>query len=84
MADRIEFEMTSEQHERLLDACKPTPAMWGPGGVRLFSTPQENANHAWRALGDEMGFDWTTVQPIPGKGSQFFRAVALTKEEPPC
>lgn len=72
---RKEYEMTQTQLDKLLDACKPTPAMWLSGGAPLFKTPQENANRAWRALGDEMGFNFMTVEPSE-KGSRFFTAEA--------
>jgi hypothetical protein len=72
---RIEFEISPEQLERLLDACKPTPAMWNGAGQMLFGTPQENANRAWQTLADEMGFVWDTVQPC-GKGDRVFTAIA--------
>ncbi len=32
------------------------------------------ANDAWQELGQEMGFDYTTVEPVYGKGSEFFTA----------
>jgi hypothetical protein len=41
----------------------------------MFGTPQENANKAWQRLGEKMGFDYMTVQPIPGKGQRHFTAV---------
>ena len=69
-----QFEMTEDQLETLLDACKP---------VRLIAlqcgmppSPWENANRAWAKLGDEMGFDSKTVQPISGKEDRFFLAEA--------
>ena len=70
-----EFELTEEQHSRLLDACRPVPYMV-IGGV-VPRSPQRNANDAWRALGQELGFDWLTVDPVPGKSSQFFMAEPL-------
>ncbi len=75
---RREFEMTEEQLSKILDACKPTPAMWGSGGAPMFSTPQENANRAWKALGAELGFVWDSCKPVPGKSNRFFTA----KEKP--
>lgn len=72
---RKEFEMSDDQLNKLLDACKPTPAMYLSGGVPAFGTPQENANRAWKALGDEMGFKWDTVCPS-NKGNKFFFAEA--------
>lgn len=58
---RKRFTMTTEQHAKLLDACKPVPYMI-IGGV-MPRSPQENANDAWCALGRELGFDGMTVQP---------------------
>lgn len=87
-----EFEMSEADLKRLLDACRPVPYMvvggWEP------RSPQENANAAWADLGRKMGFVSETVEPIPGKGSRFFRAepappappaapaVEVKKEEP--
>jgi len=71
---RQEYEMTEQQLNTLLEACKPTPVMYLPGGKSMFRSPQENANDAWKALGDEMGFQHMTVRPIPSKGNRFFTA----------
>ena len=73
---RKEFEMTDEQHEKLLDACKPTRAMWLSGGRPMGPTQQENANAAWSALGDDMGFKHMTVRPVSGKSTKHFTAEA--------
>ena len=72
---RKEFEMTDEQHKKLLDACKPVPYMVF-GGIEPRS-PQENANDAWRELGRELGFDAMTVRPVAGKDTKFFTAEAV-------
>jgi len=37
------------------------------------SSPQENANRAWKALGAKMHFNHMTVRPN-GKGDRFFSA----------
>lgn len=68
---RKEFEMSQEQLDKLLDACKPVPCIM-IGGV-MPRSPQENANDAWKALGEELGFKFMTVQPSP-KGQRFFTA----------
>lgn len=70
---RKEYEMTEEQLQEILNACKPTPVMYMSGGVPMFNTPQENANHAWKLLGEKMGFKHMTVRPN-GKGDRFFTA----------
>lgn len=67
--------MTQEQYDNLLEACKPT-IMIGNAEVGTFGpSPQENANRAWQALADEMGFHWSTAQPIEGKDAKHFTAV---------
>lgn len=75
MYPRTEYEMTEQDMKDLLEACKPTPAMFLSGGQPMSGTPQENANNAWAALGKKMGFDGDTVRPINGKGQRFFSAV---------
>jgi hypothetical protein len=79
MYPRTNYEMTEADLQEILDACKPVPAMM-IGGT-LPSSPQENANNAWRRLGGKMGFDHMTVQPIGGKGNRFFSAVPTEPEE---
>ena len=72
---RREYELTEAQLASLLDACKPVVCM----RVGNYSppTPQENANAAWAALGNELGFQPLTVQPVPSKGPRFFTAEAI-------
>lgn len=72
MYPRTEYEMSAQDLEEILDACKPVPYMI-VGGMEPTS-PQENANRAWARLGEKMGFDWNTVQPSKG-GDRFFSAV---------
>ena len=69
-----EFELTEEQLAELMEAARPTPYLLGDGGRPLVASPQENANRAWAALSKEMGFDYMTVRPVPGKGQRFFTA----------
>lgn len=72
MAERVEFKMTEKQLAKLLDACKPTPVI--KIGNYIPRGPQENANRAWESLGKELGFKGNTVEPVPGKGQEFFTA----------
>lgn len=58
-----QFRMSDEQLQRIKDASKPTPAMYLSGGTPMFNSPQENANAAWKALGQEMGFKWDSGRP---------------------
>ena len=74
---RKEFEMTEQELGELLEACKPTPAMFLSGGMPMGGTPQENANRAWQHLGEKLGFDFMTVEPVSGKGQRHFTAVAI-------
>lgn len=78
MYPRINYEMTEQELETILDACKPVPIMMI--GNYVGSSPQENANRAWKLLGDRMGFDSETVQPIEGKDNRFFSAVPTETE----
>lgn len=79
MYPRTEYEMTEEDMQTLLNACKATPVMM----IGSYSPPsqQENANNAWAALGKKMGFDSDTVQPIRGKGQRWFSAVPSEHED---
>lgn len=83
MYPRTNYEMTEEDLKEILAACKPVPMIMLQCGTP--SSPQENANRAWRQLGEKMGFDSDTVQPIAGKGNRFFSAVPsetkIQKEE---
>ena len=69
----VEYEMSNQDLEAILEACKPTPVMM----IGNYSppSPQENANNAWRKLGEQMGFDHLTVRPVHGKGQRFFTAI---------
>ena len=77
---RKDFEMTQDDLDRILDACKPVTYMV-VGGVPPRS-PQENANAAWAELGRRMGFDHMTVQPN-GRGDRCFSAVSSEPEDAP-
>lgn len=66
-----EYEMTQEQFDKIMDACKPVPAIMLQCGMP--SSRQENANRAWQILGSELGFDHMSVKPSP-KGERFFTA----------
>lgn len=67
------YEMTPEQHRKLLSACESVPyiaAQCGP-----ISPPQERINEAWRELGKEMGFDYMSVRAVPGQPETIFEAL---------
>lgn len=78
----MRYEMTDDQLKAITDAYKPTPVMYLPAGKSMFKTPQENANHAWKLLGDELGFDHMTVLPVPGADSKVFDAEPKENEPP--
>ena len=73
---RVEYEMSKEDLEALLEACRSVPYMI-VGGYAPFS-PQENANAAWARLGEKMGFDHMTVRP--GNSQRKFSAVPSETE----
>jgi predicted TIM-barrel fold metal-dependent hydrolase len=68
---RKEYELTAEQFDRLIEACRSAPLIMLQCGMP--ASPQENANRAWIELGKELGFDGMTVEPS-GKGQRFFTA----------
>lgn len=78
MYPRTEYEMTEEDLQTISNACKSVRCMMV--GSYVPSSPQENANRAWEALGKKMGFDHMTVRPIFGKGPKFFTAVPSETE----
>jgi len=69
---RKEYEITTEELNTLLDACKPVPYMIV--GNSPPRSPQENADTAWASLGRTHGFKWNTAEPVSGKSQQFFTA----------
>ncbi len=71
---RQDYEMTQEQLDELLEACRPVPCM--KIGNYITSSPQENANRAWAKLGKDMSFDAMSVRP--GKSQRFFSAESIT------
>lgn len=75
---RKQFRLSEAQLESLIASCKPVPYMVF-GGVPPRSR-QENANSAWCALGEEMGFDGMTVQPL-GSDMRDFTAEVVVKEQ---
>ena len=46
MYPRTEYEMAEDDLREILNAGKPTPAMFLSGGAPMFSSPQDNANQA--------------------------------------
>ena len=70
------FTLTDEQQKAILDASQPVPLIMLQCGMP--PSPQENANHAWEALGKELGFEYMTVKPVEGEQRQF---TAETTEE---
>lgn len=75
----MRFEMSQEQLDKILDACKPVPMIMLQTGTPL--SPQEMANNAWAALGEEMGFDSETARPVEGQPTTVFEADATKEEE---
>ena len=72
MTQRKEYALTTEQYDQLIEACRSAPLIMLQCGPP--SSPQENANRAWCALGRQLGFDGMSVEPSP-KGRFFFTAI---------
>ena len=75
---RTNYEMTDEQLDTLMNACKSVACIMVGGTTP--SSPQENANNAWNNLGIEMGFDGSTVQPRQGFDTKHFSAIPSETE----
>lgn len=72
MSLRKEFRLTAEQKAKLLEAMKPVAYIAVAGHPPI--SQQENANHAWQTLGQELGFKFMTVRPVPDKSDDYFTA----------
>ena len=55
MNPRVSYEMTQEDLDTIMNACKRTPCMMIGGSTG--PSPQENANNAWASLGKKMGLN---------------------------
>ena len=72
---RSNFEMSESDLSTLLSAMQPVPMIALQCGAPRSA--QENANAAWKELGQRLGFDHMTVRPN-GKGDRFFSAEEAT------
>jgi hypothetical protein len=70
---RKEFELSQKDLDEILDAGKPVTYI--VVGGHPPSSPQENANRAWKRMGEKYGFVWDTARPVTGKGRRFITAV---------
>ena len=78
---RLEYEMSQADLDGIIAKIKgaqSTPLIMLQCGMP--TSPQEAANAAWGELGERMGFDAMTVEPIPGKGNRYFSAVAKAED----
>jgi hypothetical protein len=78
--DKQEFEMTEEQHRKLLEAMRPVPLIMLQCGMP--PSPQESANRAWERLGKDMGFQYMTITPLTDKGDRCFLATPTLGRTP--
>lgn len=75
---RKEFKLTDKQYDALLEVCRPVPMIALHCGPILSN--QKRVNTAWEALGQEIGFDPMTVQPVDGKNEKHFSAEVLAPQ----
>jgi aromatic ring-opening dioxygenase catalytic subunit (LigB family) len=66
------FELTDEQFNKILEINKEggDPVMYLSGGTPMGRSLREKINDYWKELGNEMGFDWTTIKPISNRKFQ--------------
>ena len=69
---RKEYRMTVEEYNDILKACQPVPLIMLHLGMPR--SPQERANDAWKVLGDKLGFDYMTVEPMGSNDGRDFTA----------
>lgn len=72
MTERREYEVSPEDWDAILAACRPVPYLVMNGVAT--SSPQERANAAWRDLGRRMGFDGMTAEAAP-RGGRWITAI---------
>lgn len=60
------FTLSDAQFEKIVRINKEggDPVMYLSGGQRIGRSLQEKINDYWKIIGKEMGFDYTTVEPI--------------------
>lgn len=77
---RIKYTITDGQLKTLMDACRPVAYICIGG--REPASPQENANNAWKRLGEEVGFKWDTVEPSGSDPKMFTAEMLVTAKRP--
>jgi len=79
MLERKEYEITKERALQLKEEIYKDPFV--NTVVRPFGKPMINytVDDAWSKLGQELGFDFNTVESLPNKGECFFTAIPYTK-----
>jgi len=75
---RKEYHMTAKEYGLIVRASQPVPLIYTSGG-EMIGSQQENANAAWRVLAAKRGFEWDTVEKVPGKDNHWFSAEELEK-----
>lgn len=72
---RLEYKLTDGDLQDLYEVCKPIPYL--VVGGREPTRPEVRINRIWERLGRELGFDWRTVEPVDGKGNEYFTAIKI-------
>jgi hypothetical protein len=78
--ERKEYVMSECDLATVLEACRSRTYL--VFGGHAPESPQQSANRAWVALGQRMGFDGTSVEPVMSKGARFFTAIPVEPETP--
>lgn len=72
MPERQVYELSQDQEAFLQRAIEHPPIMI-PGDPQ--KSAQASADAAWQRIADDLGFDWTTVEPIDTLDRRRFTAV---------
>lgn len=73
MPDRRTYYLNDEQDAALVRAMTEAPMILVPGRENEWQQPAADA--VWQRIADDLGFDWTTVQPLDPDDRRRFTAV---------
>jgi hypothetical protein len=67
--NKVKFTLTDEQFKRIVQINKKggDPVMYLSGGIPMGKSLPEKINDYWKEIGKDMGFNWTTIEPIDNR-----------------
>lgn len=80
MYGRTEYKMEQSDADSII-ASLQAKSIVQAGTPTKAESPQDRANKVWIKMGERMGFDPATVQPMPQRGMLFFSAIPIQPAE---